>query len=160
MWKSWEKQKRQFSSRKHFLCEIESLGSKERNNDHQETKEGWVGCGGFFSGIVLCLQHLQITHSGLVGLRERQAGDVHCVYSVHTQCALSSFCMWLLFAYLFLCVCSTESVSLYTLLFSLSVEVRWHIPGPSASLFSSAVCQWIHWQWSCVTSMSWGLSGG
>lgn len=26
-------------------------------------------------------------------------------------------------------------------------------------LFGSEACQQIHWQWSCVTSMSWGLSG-
>lgn len=38
------------------------------------------------------------------------------------QCALSTFCMCLSFAYLFWCMCSTESVSLYTIFAALFIR--------------------------------------
>lgn len=41
---------------------------------------------------------------------------------MNMQSALSIFCMWLLFAYLFLCVCSTESVCLYNIFAALCIS--------------------------------------
>lgn len=40
---------------------------------------------------------------------------IACVYLYIMQCALRSFCMWLLFAYLFSYVCSTELASPHTI---------------------------------------------
>ena len=45
---------------------------------------------------------------------------MHCV-CICVQLALSTFSMWLLFAYLFLCVCSTRSVSPYTIFAALFI---------------------------------------
>lgn len=145
------------------LCiyEIESHDSKERKDLRKDLKVEWVWGGGFFFPGLFCVPSIFRSHSDLVVSWARQAGDGPCVcifinmqYTQHFLYA-ASICI-------FVFVRVQHWICVYTiyLLLSVSLEARWHIPGPSASLLSSAVCQWIHWQWSCVTSMSWGLSGG
>ena len=55
-----------------------------------------------------------------------------CICNVHSALSVCGFHLHICF-----CACAAPNLSLYTLysLLSLSVEARWHIPGPSASLF-------------------------
>lgn len=130
---------------------VKALVVKKRKKTSRKGKKvGRVGGISFWDCFVspASLDH---THSGeRAGERSRREKQEMCIACVYLCICIVRTGVFVCGFYLHICfhTFAAQNLSLHTqsLLLSLSTEARWHIPGPSASLYSSAVCQWIHWQ--------------